>query len=234
MEIIKIEYETEMFFDEDELLSNGLKYYHNGEGFNFNSVVKFINDFYKSSGLVGATTPEEAVVPMIIGLPKNTKEAVLFEFNRWNDGQYDSVEELLEDGLFLDVVEQVYRNMNEDDLSLWIQKIIEFNKFHVGTAGYSPWAKYIAHESVSHDYAESVYTGANFYYIASLDESGDIKDSLGMVYAENMDTLIDYIKDDLVGDKKFALVENDITRDWSVRKVREVKRFEYVLDWFTE
>ena len=103
-----------------------------------------------------------------------------------------------------------------------IENICTKNNCQFGTVGYSPWSYYIAYKDVGYDFIRDLYEGCNWYTISLWSEDGDILDSVGGVYAPNIEEL-DNVVSDYFGlePDSYYLIDNIYTEYFDKPKVKE-------------
>ena len=103
-----------------------------------------------------------------------------------------------------------------------IENICTKNNCQFGTVGYSPWSYYIAYKDVGYDFIRDLYEGWNWYTISLWSEDGDILDSVGGVYAPNIEEL-DIVVSDYFGlePDNYYLIDNIYTEYLDKPKVKE-------------
>lgn len=104
----------------------------------------------------------------------------------------------------------------------FIEKLCTKNNCQFGTVGYSPWSYYIAYKSVEYSFIRDLYEGCNWYVISLWSEDGDMLDSLGSVYAPNIEEL-DSVVSDYFGlePDNYYLIDNMYTQYFDKPKVKE-------------
>ena len=104
----------------------------------------------------------------------------------------------------------------------FIENLCTKNNCQFGTVGYSPWSYYIAYKSVEYSFIRDLYEGWNWYVISLWSEDGDMLDSLGSVYAPNIEEL-DSVVSDYFGlePDNYYLIDNMYTQYFDKPKVKE-------------
>lgn len=231
MEIIEFDYETDTYFDEEELTYQGMKFFEDGRGMTIETVIDFIVKFYDLTGLKGAETGAEAFLKGMELMEEDTLKDLEEDFtiafqDFYEDEEHITFKEMFEDNLYLDVLEYLDSVYPAKELFSYLELILEANDFYVHNVGYSQWATVLAHNTTDVSYARAVWDGTDFYYIARLDDRGDILDGMGMVYADTVEDLLEYAKDIAMTDD-FVVVDNDISLYMDVPKVEKVRHVEY-------
>lgn len=108
-----------------------------------------------------------------------------------------------------------------DDIE-FTEKLCTKNNCQFGTVGYSPWSYYIAYKDVEYNFISDLYEGWNWYTISLWSENGDILDSVGWVYAPNIEEL-DTVISDYFGleSDSYYLIDNMYTEYFDKPKVKE-------------
>lgn len=103
-----------------------------------------------------------------------------------------------------------------------IENICTKNNCQFGTVGYSPWSYYIAYKDVEYSFIRDLYEGSDWYCISLWSEEGDILDSVGGVYAPNIEEL-DNVVSDYFGlePDSYYLIDNIYTEYFDKPKVKE-------------
>lgn len=111
--------------------------------------------------------------------------------------------------------------LDVDDME-FISKLCTKNNCQFGTVGYSPWSYYIAYKDVEYSFIRDLYEGSNWYCISLWSEEGDILDSVGGVYAPNIEEL-DNVVSDYFGlePDNYYLIDNIYTEYFDKPKVKE-------------
>lgn len=231
MEIIEFDYETDTYFDEEELTYQGMKFFEDGRGMTIETVIDFIVKFYDLTGLKGAETGAEAFLKGMELVDKDILKGLEFdaveEFREFYERHEEvTFKEMFEDNLYLDVLSFLDSIYTPKYLFELLEVILEANDFYVHNVGYSQWATVLAHNTTDVSYARAVWDGTDFYYIARLDDRGDILDGMGLVYADTVEDLLEYAKDIAMTDD-FVVVDNDISSYMDVPKVEKVRHVEY-------
>ena len=108
------------------------------------------------------------------------------------------------------------------DDSEFIEKLCTKNNCQFGTVGYSPWSYYIAYKDVEYDFIRDLYEGWNWYCISLWSEEGDILDSVGGVYAPNIEELDIVVSDYFrLEPDDYYLIDNMYTQYFDKPKVKE-------------
>ena len=104
----------------------------------------------------------------------------------------------------------------------FIEKLCTKNNCKFGTVGYSPWSYYIAYKDVEYSFILDLYEGWNWYAISLWSEEGDMIDSLGNVYAPNIEEL-DIVVSYYFGleSDNYYLIDNMYTQYFDKPKVEE-------------
>ena len=103
-----------------------------------------------------------------------------------------------------------------------IENICTKNNCQFGTVGYSPWSYYIAYKDVEYSFIRDLYEGSDWYCISLWSEEGDILDSVGGVYAPNIEEL-DNVVSDYFGlePDSYYLIDDIYTEYFDKPKVKE-------------
>lgn len=175
-----------------------------GDVFGYKDLLRFL-DYHGKSDLID-----------VEHILKHDEEAYfeylkdLYDFNENMTGFYGSFEEFKNDFTIEEFSIEDYCSilieLDEDIINMILNEIgVKF-----GTAGYSPWSYYLALENMSYDFIEDIYSGYNFYDISQYNESGDILDSVCLIYINNSTELIDALKDNFIFDvDDFIYLENN-------------------------
>lgn len=222
MEIIEFDYDRDIFFNEEDLLFEGIKFFFEGEDENIYSIVEFIAEFYGVSGQKGAENTQKVLSNGLKDFPEDLERDIIEEIEYWTEEKFLDIEQLLKNGYYGEVMDYLYSSVEYSRLEEWIKdSLLPSNNFRHGMVGYSQWANYIAYENTNRNYIRSIWDGTDFYVISVLDKNGEIKDSVGWYYASDVNELLDYVGE-VIGDKEFKVVENDISLDMNVSKVKKV------------
>lgn len=215
--IIELQYEdgywdTDMFTD--------IKYF---DSFNGLELVKKANEIYTE----GLGEEERTSSEMIKNWYKDEKDLAELVKQLQDDyideedlENFETIEDFMyeDEGYFLDEI-------FEGDTKI-IEDFFRANDLEFTTVGYSPWSYVLYAKDLEHDYVNDVYEGWNFYSIATLDEQGDVIDSLGFVYLGGQYTLEEVVKDNF-GIEDFFLVDNDESKYIAHKKVKKIANVEY-------
>ena len=215
--IIELQYEdgywdTDMFAD--------IKYF---DSFNGLELVKKANEIYSE----GLGEEERTSSEMIKNWYKDEKDLAELVKQLQDDyideedlENFETIEDFMyeDEGYFLDEI-------FEGDTRI-IEDFFRANDLEFTTVGYSPWSFVLYAKDLEHDYVNDVYEGWNFYSIATLDEQGDVEDSIGFVYLGGQYTLDEAVKDNF-GIEDFFLVDNDESKYIDHKKVKKIAHVEY-------
>ena len=218
--IIELQYEdgywdTDMFTD--------IKYF---DSFNGLELVKKANEIYTE----GLGEEERTSSEMIKNWYKDEKDLAELVKQLQDDyideedlENFETIEDFMyeDEGYFLDEI-------FEGDTRI-IEDFFRANDLEFTTVGYSPWSFVLYAKDLEHDYVNDVYEGWNFYSIATLDEQGDVEDSIGFVYLGGQYTLDEAVKDNF-GIEDFFLVDNDESTYIDHKKVKKIAHVEYSLE----
>ena len=227
--IISFEYDNDVYFDEEDLMYSGVKYFHETEDMTISKVVEFIKEFYEATGLDGGGTEEEIFLKGAHTVSGDYVQEIINELDYIIDSETITLDEVVNDGLYLDVVDYLEYNLSGEDLDKLIDAVAKENDFSIGTVGYSQWADYLAHNNTSKEYVRSLWDGTNFYVMSLIDELNSYSDSVGRVYAEDMDELIEYTLEyfNISKEDGFKVVNNEIGKYIDMPKVEELREIKY-------
>lgn len=227
MEIVEFNYDFDLYFEDYELLFEGIKYYEDSKGITIYNIVDFIVDFYEATGIKGATSHYEVLEKSLETLPRSTQKDMVLGIEEWTEEKFDGVLDLLASGYTGELLDFIHNEFEYGGLEEWIEDgLLPSNNFQSGIVGHSQWAYFIAHENVDTNYIRSIWDGADFYTISRLDDKGDILDSIGKVYAEDTETLIDHVSE-LIGDVPYMVVDNEVSLSMNVPKLEKLRHVEY-------
>lgn len=215
--IIELQYEdgywdTDMFTD--------IKYF---DSFNGLELVKKANEIYTE----GLGEEERTSSEMIKNWYKDEKDLAELVKQLQDDyideedlENFETIEDFMyeDEGYFLDEI-------FEGDTKI-IEDFFRANDLEFTTVGYSPWSFVLYAKDLERDYVNDVYEGWNFYSIATLDEQGDVEDSIGFVYLGGQYTLDEAVKDNF-GIEDFFLVDNEESKYIDHKKVKKIAHVEY-------
>lgn len=85
------------------------------------------------------------------------------------------------------------------------------------TVGYSPWSLVVTYKGCNKEFYDDLYNGWNFYDLVSIDETGEVLDSIGAVYARNEKELTEAVSD-YFGFEKFKLIDNEEADVFNITK----------------
>ena len=218
--IIEMQYETQ-YWGED--MFSDIKFF---DSFNGIELIEKANEIYTE----GLGEEERTTEEMIRNWFNNEKE--LEEFIQGYREDYIDEEdweyyEELED--FINEDEQYFLDEIFGGDTTVIEDFFQANDLEFSTVGYSPWSYVLYAKDLEHDYVNDVYEGWNFYSIATLDEQGDVIDSLGFVYLGGQYTLEEVVKDNF-GIEDFFLVDNDESKYIAHKKVKKIANVEYFFE----
>lgn len=227
--IVEFQFDNDVYFDEEELMYSGIKYFHEADDLTVSKVINFIKDFYEKTGLDGGGTEEEIFLRGAYEISDEYIKGVLEEFKDYIDEESKTLKSVIEQNLYYDVVDFLEYHMSVEESDAVIRTIARENNFKFGTVGYSSWAHYLAHDKLSSEYVRSIWDGSNFYTIALVDGNGDFNNSVGRVYAETMEELVEYTLDcfNIDREKGFKVVNNQVGLYVDMPKVREIKNVTY-------
>lgn len=104
------------------------------------------------------------------------------------------------------------------------EKFIDYLGLQTFTVGYSPWSRVVTFKEHDQEFYSDLYTGWNFYDVASVDEQGEVIDEIGWIYARTNQELRDEIKG-FFGFDNFKLIDNEAAVFFDIDKAETITQY---------
>lgn len=235
--IVELNYEYELHdLDMYDTVESGIKTYYN-ENPNSNNIeemIEFIADFYKCTG-----KPYESDINLTDcmdiknALMKSFEDDdslnhVLEDFSEEYldielDEKYESFDEIIEDGVYYELFEDVLSYVDEEVL---LDKLMELTNFRLqrmygNTQG--DWGYSLVSDDIDSEYVEDLYSGNNWYWV-EVNHSDGVYDSLGALYIKNKEDL-DKALVEYFGVYDYYLINNEIANYYIFDECKKVEEF---------